>query len=217
MHITEYDDGLLAHYAFEEENGTVVIDSSGNNNDAQMINMDPVISRVTGKVGMALEFDGIDDYIDAGNADEFNFGTGNFSIAFWIKAPAGLFRNLIRKRSTIPDELYRMVIMRNGVLRSIIGDGITKVRSTKDGPRVDDDIWHHVVVNFDRAGYMTRYLDGQQYGSQDDISFLTGAVNPSRKLFIGGKNRKRFDGILDEFQLFDRLLNATEISDLYNE
>jgi len=39
----------------------------------------------TAKYGNALNFDGINDFIDFGDYNYTDFGTGNFAIAFWIK------------------------------------------------------------------------------------------------------------------------------------
>ena len=52
--------GLVAWWKFDETNGTVAYDSSGNGNDG---NLSGGPTWTTGKIGGALNFDGINDYI----------------------------------------------------------------------------------------------------------------------------------------------------------
>ena len=60
--------GLISHWKFNEESGNKAYDSSGNNNHASL-NPDCAVnncpSRVAGKDGSGLSFDGLDDYVQA--------------------------------------------------------------------------------------------------------------------------------------------------------
>ena len=53
--------GLVGWWKFDETNGTVAYDSSGNGNDGNLTNGP---TWATGKIGGALSFDGVDDYIE---------------------------------------------------------------------------------------------------------------------------------------------------------
>jgi len=55
--------GLVGHWTFNEGAGTTASDSSGNNNTGTLIN-GPIWT--TGKIGQALDFDGVNDYVDLG-------------------------------------------------------------------------------------------------------------------------------------------------------
>jgi hypothetical protein len=75
----EADDGLVAQWHFDEGAGSVLHDSSGNENDG-------VIHDATwtdGKSGGALSFDGGCDYVDYGNV--LNIGTSPNTIYAWFK------------------------------------------------------------------------------------------------------------------------------------
>ncbi len=50
--------GLVGWWKFDETNGTVAYDSSGNGNDGNFTNGP---TWTTGKIGGALSFDGVDD------------------------------------------------------------------------------------------------------------------------------------------------------------
>jgi hypothetical protein len=57
-----YDEtGLVGSWHFNEGSGTVAYDSSGNNNNGNLVNGP---TWVDGKFGKALSFDGVDDYVD---------------------------------------------------------------------------------------------------------------------------------------------------------
>jgi len=60
--------GLVGHWQFNEESGNKTYDSSGNNNHGSL-KPDCAVgncpSRVTGKDGFGLSFDGLDDYVQA--------------------------------------------------------------------------------------------------------------------------------------------------------
>ena len=80
-------DGLVAYWPLDEGGGTTTADASGNGNDGTL----NLPGWDSGKFGGALNFDGVDDYVDCGNPSILDFGTGDFTISAWIKttAPAG--------------------------------------------------------------------------------------------------------------------------------
>ncbi|HSV98843.1 MAG TPA: hypothetical protein VLI39_01625 [Sedimentisphaerales bacterium] len=73
-------EGLIAHWAFDEESGNVAVDSSGNGNDGA-IRGNP--QWATGMVGGALDFDGNGDFIDCGNSPIFNV-TDALTLGVWV-------------------------------------------------------------------------------------------------------------------------------------
>src|SRR3989344_3227356 len=74
--------GLVGHWTFDEGSGTTAQDSSGNNNTGILTNGP---TWTTGKIGQALNFDGVDDYVDVANESNFDFErTDPFSISLWV-------------------------------------------------------------------------------------------------------------------------------------
>ena len=72
---------LVGYWPLDEGSGTVAHDVSGNGSDGTFQG-DP--QWVAGKLGLGLEFSG-DDYVDCGNKGVLNFGTGDWTVAAWIK------------------------------------------------------------------------------------------------------------------------------------
>lgn len=74
--------GEMAYWNFDEGTGTTVADSSGNGNTGTLLNG---TVWTTGKRWNALQFDGVNDYVDLGSDASLNFSSADsFSISSWI-------------------------------------------------------------------------------------------------------------------------------------
>ena len=77
--------GLIAHYKFDETSGTTVSDSSGNGHHGSMLYMSGT-EWISGKVGGALSFDGINDHVSIPDHNDLDLGNTpgkEFSISLW--------------------------------------------------------------------------------------------------------------------------------------
>ena len=94
--------GLVARWTFDEGSGTIAGDSSGNNNIGTLTN-GPTWT-TDSKVGSAaLQFDGVDDYVNAGNLGSLDLTTGDFSISLWVQSTITTNGDmLIYKENTSP-------------------------------------------------------------------------------------------------------------------
>jgi hypothetical protein len=91
--VSSINDGLISVYGMDELSGTLVGDSVGSN-DATATGA--TVDAVNQALGAACRnFDGIDDRIVIPFSTDFNFGTGDFSLAFLVNPtayPAGVAR-----------------------------------------------------------------------------------------------------------------------------
>ncbi len=202
--------GLVAYWKLDELSVRAALDSSGNGHNGLLVNGP---SWGDGKFNRGLVFDGMDDYMDVGHSGGLNFGTGDFSIAFWIKASYGGFHNIVRKGYGSGKSHFAVALRTNGILQTELDDGTQIVVSNDDGTVIDDDRWHHVVVNFDRDGLMTRYIDGKPDGSAVNIAGI-GNINSPANLFISGQSDYS-NGTLDDIRLYNRVLTISEVQDIY--
>ena len=74
-------EGLVGWWKFDETDGNIAYDSSGNGNNGNLTN-GPIW--VTGKISGALSFDGSDDFVDLGNSSNLAL-TQNKSLSIWLK------------------------------------------------------------------------------------------------------------------------------------
>ena len=172
-----------------------------------------------GKVDGAFQFDGQDDYVDLGIVDLSSVST--FSVDAWIN----------------PNDISNAPIIiqnfdfSNGIAVSINGGylfidvfgpaGHTSYR-THD-PLITTGTWQHVVVTYDgnaAAGQrVTFYINGapeQADNSGNDAGGTPGSSTATMQ--IGGLNgiEQQFNGRIDEVELFNRVLTASEAQGLYD-
>jgi hypothetical protein len=74
------EEGLVGYWSFDEGEGTIAHDYSGNSNDGTIYGA----TWVDGKVGKALSFDGVDDYVRVNDSSNFDI-TDAITIEAWIK------------------------------------------------------------------------------------------------------------------------------------
>ena len=108
-------DSVVGLWLFDEEEGDVAIDSSGNGHSGAIAGGP---ERVAGKFGNSLLFDGIDDFIGCGNDAALNIGV--FTVAFWAKMPVTQGWNHIVTRGShgakgVPGSVNWTVMAKSGV------------------------------------------------------------------------------------------------------
>jgi hypothetical protein len=76
--------GLVALYRLDEGDGSVCHDGSGNRHDGKIRGA----LWVKGQKGVALDFDGIDDYVDCGDSEKLRVeGALTLTVAFHFSQP----------------------------------------------------------------------------------------------------------------------------------
>ncbi len=230
---------LVAYYSFDNApvNG-VVLDNSGNQNNGSIQSNGPVF-KAEGKMGGALEFDGVDDYVfisrNAGGGARFlDVGAGGkFTLATWYKAAHPIQSLLMGWRDNFPNNSIcqygdgvQMGINIGGFQWGGKGTGANllggvcdyyrdkKVISIADQPLNE---WHHLAITFDRTTGAKLYLDGQLAAENPGLS----GFNPltGGDLLLGkatGSAWIDFKGLLDEVRIYNTALSLPEIKALVN-
>jgi hypothetical protein len=159
----------------------------------------------------SMDFDGINDYIDAGN-DSSLTPTNGISISFWIKTTDTTQNTgLIDKYNGSTGDGYAVDI-KDTYLRFIIG--IQDLHSTTS---ISDGIWHNVVFTCDNTnGYI--YVDGSQVKTG---SLTLSRISTSRNLYLMGdaiypQSTLNTAGQMDEVAIWNTALTSTQISEIYN-
>ena len=201
--------GLVGSWHFSESAGMKAADLSGNGFDGTLTSGPAWAS---GKFGNGIQFDGVDDYVDAGNKAALNPRTGNFTIEAWVKG-TGIERMIVRKGFSGGD--YMFMFMTSGVLRFNMYDG-TNDRNTYSTTAINDNAWHHLVGT--RTGNTLQvYVDGNAEGTPSTA--VLNDVNPNAAFIIGKagtQNQWYFNGIIDEVRIYNRSLSPAEIQEHYN-
>lgn len=198
----EYIKGnIVGSWHLDEDSGTIVEDSSLNSNNGIMFNMDTTSCRKNSRLGKALEFDGVNDYIDCGNSEVFNM-TGNFSISAWIYSK-GYVNNgsswnvLIGRGDPFSDSGgYGFVIGSDNKLR-FTANGTSAI----SGVNIKDS-WIYAVGVYDSSESKLKiYVDGVLKGATS----FSGLSTDVKSFYIGKdrNNSRMFNGLIDEVQIYN--------------
>lgn len=166
-------------------------------------------------VGHGLELASRGDRAELDHASVTDVGTGDFSLAFWIRsAPGRGVRTVLDNRRRDGGHRGFSVFLYNDRLGLQLADG----RHTNMlGPvGAGDGTWHHVgiTVDRDRPDGVRFYLDGRSAGPTRDPRSRDGSLSTGRPLRVGAN---AFDGAfpwtgsIDELHFFDRPLAPAEI------
>jgi hypothetical protein len=203
-------DGLVGWWKFDETNGTVAYDSSGNGNDGNLTN-GPIWR--TGKIGGALSFDGVDDYVTMGGLT----GEAKFhnSVSFWFSANNFNNAEMISKSS--PGHGLEILFFNGGLKFYLMSGDISAqtVLSYSTGNLALNQWCYVTAVQFGQGGLpMHLYINSELVGS--DVTPET--ISDANNFYVGRWNgdARLFKGLIDDVRIYDRALSAEEVQALYN-
>src|SRR5262249_26379122 len=155
------------------------------------------------------------NYVNIPDAPGLNSTTGTWD--FWFKSTqTNSFVGLVGKSDASGSV--------NGITMQIGPDGHARIEVKGPGPTlllngttpVNDGQWHHMALTFQSAGTTIMYVDGQQQASGTAPTFSFGANDPLRFGTMTDGFWTPLNGQLDEVQIFNRVLSATEVQSIYN-
>ncbi len=164
-----------------------------------------------------LNFDGEDDYVDAGN--NFTMAGKNFSVEAWVKpnAVSGV-NTIISKRVEGEANLGYDLILNNGAPSFRVRN--RSVTSTK---KIGTDRWYHIAGVYSDS-QMSLYVDGIEIqkntnnipgGSGNfEAPFLIGAA-PSPASTTGTK--EHFNGYIEEVRIWEGAISTEQIRFFMNQ
>ncbi len=191
--------------------GYRLIDRSGYGNHGTLTNMTPedwVVSQGAG----ALDFDGVNDYVDcgvnAGNLTE----KSTFSVSAWALARqtggANTFRGLISRAQSSPYPFSIRFNTSGSVLRLVTDD--TELL----GPTITANQWFHITVVLAPSSRKI-YFNGNLVTESTASYSITANDN---KLYIGTdyvpQSDRVWDGQIDDVRIYNRALTQAEIRQL---
>ncbi|WP_414838205.1 LamG domain-containing protein [Candidatus Nanosalina sp. VS9-1] len=206
-------EGLLAYYAMDEGSGNTVFDSTALSSDGTI---NGASWSSNSKIGdFCLNFDGTDDYADAG---EIAYGE-KLTICGWA-----------RPGSVTGSDDHSTVYSNND---NNAGDGFAVTAYEQgnwyfyhgsdfvEGPSVSTGVWTHLMLVISEGEFFEAYVDGQQVG-RIDVSGNGNTIDTAYNTWIGsvpnGGNSQSnpFNGHIDDVRIYGRKLSEPEIQALYN-
>ncbi len=209
---------MVAWWPLDEKTGTGAMDLTPFGNDG---NHNPVVGGpkpVCGKVDGALHFDGVNDSVSVADDPSLDFGTGPFSIDFWINIE-GSTGTLIEKFD--PGGIGFRIWLNGGVPALDLGDGVMSCAMNL-GLAPSPGTWHHIAVTVTGTGDDDTprsgrfYFNGQQ--TAGPIALDCSNISNNVSLVIGAQlsTMNPFHGYLDEIEVFNRVISLAEIQAIYD-
>ncbi len=162
--------------------------------------------------GTALQFDGVDDYVDCGNDSSLDI-TDNITISLWFYseswAPRHGYNGLISKRENFYLGLdWEIYYDRNHREIRLYDGSVVTFDNLNVNPSLNT--WHHLVIT-KNGTIATFYLDGILKGT--DTTSLSWDRGASVRIGVIGLDRLDcgFNGLIDEVRIYNRALSAEEI------
>jgi len=205
---------LIARWMFDEGSGDIAYDISGNGNDGTINGA----QSVPGVGGSALEFDGVDDYVETPILDVPVDGT----VEAWVNTAISDVRQAVF--SSHNNEEFRLQLHyrpgTGGPTPGFLGLNVlygSLAAYTDIGSEMYDGSWHHVAFVWEGASPTIRaYWDGQEkpvtYAGQD---VWEGNYNRSAVHVIGREDLNNsnyfFVGKIDDVRMYDHALSGIEV------
>jgi len=204
--------GRVLYLSDTQKSASVWSDMSGRGNHGIVYGAGTPPAATPGALG--YDFDGVDDYVDAGNAASLNIeGAAPFSVSFWIKhtgdGVSPYPRPLYKQRYVSPtDRGGWIVYLTNAGSLGFQTNNNTNVSSSTT---ISKNIWYHVIATYDGTNQRL-YVDAVL--KDTDASTGTGTHAVANLTF--GSQGGYFNGSINEVRIFNRALSATESKRLYN-
>jgi Concanavalin A-like lectin/glucanases superfamily len=208
---------LAIQHPFEAVQAGSVLDGSGNARHAALLPAASGPSLVPGRVGMALQCDGVDD---RARIADFGWGTsGEFSLAFWFRTAdtAGTGTRYLVSHGAVAatNRLGIHFDQATGRLRTALVyanalsdlDVLDVTRELRDGQ------WHHYALVATTDQLVRVYIDGQ---AETAAQYLGDSIDPTGDFVLGARSDLSAgtfaNATIDEFQLWPRPLSAVEVA-----
>jgi hypothetical protein len=218
---------MAAWWPLDETSGTTAADIAGVPTNGTHVN-GPAPG--PGMVAGALNFDGVNDYVQVADHPSLNFGQGNLSIDAWIRTSAASgVQILLDKRVEGATVQGYSFFLGNGTLGFQLAQGVgSPICSTAPGASctnygsgafVANGQWRHVAVTIDRSSPTGGrfYVDGAHVATFDP-TIRPGSLTNTSPLRMGSRSSTvtgLYRGALDEVELFPRVLTPAEVRSIY--
>ena len=221
--------GLVGNWTFNgadiDWGSNTAYDRSGSSpaNNGTITNMSTTTSPVAGISGQALNFDGVDDYVNiTENSNLPIYNQTIYSVSAWVKCSAGQSNKKVFSEGDNINYVAAFSIgtaLQAGSKKAsiYIKDDASVIKLSYKASTLDvfDGTWHHITW-IDNNGTAKLYVDGVQDSTdynytRSTLTLNTSSIGALRVLAVSGF----FNGLIDEVRVYNRALTPSEITDLY--
>ena len=222
--IKDIDQELIGYWNFNEQEGCVTHDNSGNNNHGMLKPECDTLSPYWAqdkheKQNQSLEFDGINDFINIPDQSILQI-QNEIAVSAWVKLPNPVPNNngIILHKRAIDSQDYSFALVydknNNGYgwgISSGTPENLDHIQSTNT---VMPGQWQHIVATFDGVNKKL-YVDSNQI-NDTVISTLDNSGNDS-DIYIGQQadGNQKYEGIIDDIRIYNHAISENDIMTIY--
>jgi hypothetical protein len=198
--------------------GTTV-DRSGNGNTGTLTNMNQGTTPLAGKLGQALSFDGVNDKVSTAN---LSFASGQMSVSVWIKpnnlsstSKIGIISQCGSGSTNKSFELKLRGEASKSYFTVYDTSGVAHAQ-TEGTSGLTVGSWVHMVGTYDGTNlhlYENAVLKDQSAITSSNIQT---ALTAKTEMGVSDCNVAPIDGLMDDVRVYNRVLSAGEVRQLYN-
>ncbi|MGE0267025.1 MAG: LamG-like jellyroll fold domain-containing protein [Candidatus Omnitrophota bacterium] len=225
------NDGLIAYWKMDETTGTTAYGSSGFQRDMIYVNNTTPNTGTSAMIHFdnpaSLQFDGTTDYIIDSDAENYINGLSEFTVSLWVKADAtgvddGFFNG---EPPNGGDNIFTLRYDLSGASgggTNVIKCGLQVSgvnRQYESASFVQTTNWQHLALTWSSGNPIRLYIDGNLDTPTYSDAALSGTMTGATELRIGqgGKDAAAgWDGLIDDFRIYNRVLSVPEIQRLAN-
>jgi len=197
---------------YQLDTGNFLLDGSGNGYDLTNNNTVTVNQNDYAKGNGSISLNGTNQYLQRTSA--FNFNSKSFSVCAWVKKTSNARGDFIFEFGSVSGTGLRCFFgyqNNDKLMFAIYGD--TSLFSTL--AYTDAGIWTHICCTFETGTKARKvYRNGVQVGS-DNAGI---ELNTSDTFTLGAylDTPAYFQGLIDDFRIYNFVLTATQVAELYN-
>jgi hypothetical protein len=210
--------GLVGCYLMNEGGGDKIYDLSGNQNTGIFGVGTAAPTWTAGKFGSALLYDGIDSVINCGIfKDNALAENGRVTFSIWINpntVGGGSAGRIFARGSVL---LYHSTT----ALRFQVTGSTNLVRLLATNSIIFG-VWQHILLTWDgsvTAANVHIYVNSKECSYTQTTNGVDPVDNSTAPIYLGNSSAgtRSVDGIIDNVQIWNRVLSAAEIARLYRE
>ena len=196
----------IAWWKMDESTGTTTADASGNGHTGTLTNGP---TRATGKIGNAVNFDGINDYISIGSLGGF---PAQGTLDFWINsAEMNDYRNPLATGSI--NVGIRFEENAAGAFGMVTGDDAGSYMPQPILSGMQTNKWYHVAYTWNTTtNTETRYIDGVQIFSGTQTHWPSSLSNFRIGTGFDNSAQRSWKGLVDDVRLYNYARTSQQVT-----
>ena len=156
-----------------------------------------------------------DGYVKVKDSDLLDFGSGQFTIAAWIRPTETKVAYIVLKSKDANNNSPYSLDIFPGVVRAFVRTNTDEQFLIEGESPIEKGIWQHIAVTF-TGEQLTIYYNGQSEGS---VAVDRPLAITNGDLAIGAKEdsfpASAYKGKIDNVRIFDKALTSAQIKNLY--